>query len=289
MHILVTAATGTVGSRVVAKLQARGASVRAYVRDRGKALRALGPDVELVVGDFADTGALTHAMLDVDRVFLACGNTAGQVDHEGSVIEAARSARVAGVVKLSGPRPAADSTLVFERWHAAIEQRLQASGIPAVVLRPSTYMSNLLAYAESVARSGMLFAPADDARIAFVDPGDVAAVAATVLLDARHDGHTYRLTGPAAITYGQVAEDLTAATERSVAYVDVSDTAARAAMLDDGLPPFAADAIIDIFRAQRAGEMSQVSTDVPTLLGRDARPFAQFAQAHAAVFAAVTV
>ena len=60
-------------------------------------------------------------------------------------------------------------------------------------------------------------------------------------------------------------------------------------MLDDGLPPFAADAIIDIFRAQRAGEMSQVTTDVRTLLGRDATPFAKFAQAHAPAFAAVAV
>ncbi len=289
MHILVTAATGTVGSQVVAELQTRGATVRAFVRDRDKARCVLGPDVELAVGDFADTGALTRAMRDVDRVFLACSNAPGQVDHEGSVVDAARSAGVAGVVKLSGPRADADSMLVFERWHAAIEQRLRASGIPAVVLRPSTYMSNLLASAPGVARSGMLFAPADDARIAFVDPGDVAAVAATVLLDARHDGHTYRLTGPAAISYGQIAEDLSTATGRPVAYVDVSDTAARAAMLDDGLPPFAADAIIDIFRAQRAGEMSQVSTDVRTLLGRDATPFAKFAQAHAPAFAAVAV
>src|SRR5918911_1032860 len=143
MNVLVTGATGTVGSHVVRALRDRGVAVRAFVRDREKAERMLGDDVELAVGQFGDHGSVERALRGIDRLFLACGNVPGQVEHECAAIDAAARAGVARVVKLSGPRADVDSPLLFERWHGEIERHLLASGLPSVVLRPSAYMTNL--------------------------------------------------------------------------------------------------------------------------------------------------
>jgi uncharacterized protein YbjT (DUF2867 family) len=284
MNVLVTAATGTVGAQVVHTLRARGVAARAFVRDRHKAMQVLGPDVELAVGDYGDRDSLARAMQGIDRVFLACGNLPEQVTYEKAVIDAASAAAVQRVVKLSGPRASMVSPLVFERWHGAVEQHLLISGLRWVMLRPSTYMSNLLAYADPIARTGTVFAPAGAARISFVDPRDVAAAAAAVLADDGHEGRAYSLTGPAAITFEQVARELSAATGQRITYLDVPDDHARAALLDAQVPEFAADAIIDIFRSQRAGAMARTTDAVRTLTGRDATPFADFARDYAAAF-----
>jgi uncharacterized protein YbjT (DUF2867 family) len=284
MKILVTGATGNVGGHVVRALTERGAAVRGFVRDRHKAGRILGPEVDLAVGDFADRGSLDRALSGIDRLFLACGNVPDQVECENAAIDAAAAAGVSRVVKLSGPDAAVDSPLIFERRHGQIERHLATTGLSPVLLRPRTYMTNLFAYAETIAQTGMLFAPAGSAAISFVDPRDVAEVAAECLTGDGHDGRTYTLTGPEAITFHRVADELSAATGRPVAYVDVPDADARRAMIDAGLPAMVADAVVAIFAAQRAGSMATTTATVRELLGREPRSIREFARDHAAMF-----
>ncbi len=283
MTILVTGATGNVGGHVVRALTARGGPVRAFVRDPDKAARVLGPGVELA------TGPLDRALDGVDRVFLACGNVPEQVQFEGAVVDAAAAAGVSRVVKLSGPDAALDSPLIFERWHAEIEQHLIASGLPRVLLRPRTYLTNLLAYARTIAETGMLFAPAGTAAISFVDPRDVGEAAAECLTGTGHEGRTYTLTGPEAITYERIAGELGAACGRTITYVDVSDGDARQAMIADGLPPGVADAVVAIFAAQRTGSMAGTTDTLRALLGREPRTIADFARDHAGLFRAAAL
>ncbi len=286
MRILVTGATGNVGGHVVRALTARGVAVRAFVRDPDRAARALGPDVELAVGDFTDRASLDRAMTGIDRVFLACGNLPGQVAYECAAVDAAAAAGVSQVVKLSGPVAAVDSPLIFERWHGEIEQHLAASGLPRVLLRPRTYLSNLLAYARTVAETGMLFAPAGTAAISFVDPQDVGEAAAACLTGVGHEGRTYTLTGPEAITFERIAGELTAACGRTITYVSVGDDEARQAMTADGLPPMVADAIVAIFASQRAGSMATTTDTLRDLIRREPRTIADFARDHAGLFRA---
>jgi uncharacterized protein YbjT (DUF2867 family) len=284
MNILVTGATGNVGAHVVGALHERGSTPRAFVRDRARAEQVLGPRVELAIGDHADRDSIGRAVRGTDRLFLACGNTLGQVDFERAVIDAALAEGVSQVVKLSGPNADVDSPLIFERWHGQIEEHLRASGLPAVLLRPRTYMTNLLAYAPTIAATNMVFAPAGAAAISFVDPRDVADAAAAALVEDGHAGQTYTLTGPEAMTFERVAEDLSAVLGRRIGYVDVPDDAARHGMIEAGLPPMMADAIVDIFRSQRGGSMTDTTDTLRTLIGRDAGTFARFAQDHAAAF-----
>ncbi|MDT3444631.1 SDR family oxidoreductase [Pseudofrankia sp. BMG5.37] len=284
MKILVTGATGTVGRHVVRGLAGRGVPVRAFVRDADAAARVLGPGVELAVGDFSDRETLARALSGVDRLFLACGNVPGQVGHERAAIDAAAAAGVGRVVKLSGPDPYPASPLVFDSWHGAIERHLAASGLPMVLLRPRTYLTNLLAHAQAIASTGMLFAPAGAAEISFVDPRDVADVAVECLTGEGHEGRAYTLTGPEAITFERVARELGTAIGQPVRYVHVGDEDARQAMTADGLPPMVADAIVAIFVAQREGWMATTTTDVRDVTGRAPRSVTDFARDHAHLF-----
>ena len=284
MTILVTGATGNVGSHVVRQLAAHGEPVRALTRTP----RDLGPGVEVAT-------RLAPALDGCDRLFLACGNMPGQVDLECATIDAAAAAGVTRVVKLSGPAPAADAPILFDRWHHGIERHLAASGLSHVLLRPRTFMTNLLAYAPAVARTGMLFAPAADAEIAFVDPRDVAAVAVTALTGrdrpAASNGGAepaavHVLTGGEAVGYARIAAEMSDVTGRPVTYVPVDDDQARAAMLTDGLPPMIADAIVAIFAHQRTGAMAGTTDTIRRVTGRSPRTVAAFLHEHAGAFRA---
>ena len=176
--ILAIGATGTVGRHLVPQLVDRGLPVRALVRNRAADLPAA---VDRMIGDLADPGTLGPALDGVDAVYLACGNHPAQVTWETAVIDAAAAAGVRRIVKLSALDAAIGSPVAFADAHGRIEAHLQASGIEHVLLRPAFLMSNLLAAADGVRQAGAIFLPAAGAKIAMVDPRDVAAVAAVAL------------------------------------------------------------------------------------------------------------
>jgi uncharacterized protein YbjT (DUF2867 family) len=286
MKVLVTGATGNVGAHVVRALLERGVAVRAFVRDRDRAAHMLGEDVELAVGDFADPATLERALRGTQRLFLACANTPAQVEYECAAIDAAAAAGIERVVKLSGPAPAIDSPLVFDHWHGQIEARLRQAGVEWVLLRPSAYMTNLLQHADTIRNMRTLFAPAGVAEISYIDPRDVGEAAAAALTGNGDVGRAYILTGPEALTFGQIAQDLSLALGRHIEYVNVPDDVAREGMCSAGLDPFVADAIVALFRAQRAGMMRSTTAAVRSLTGCSPRRFSLFAHDHAALFGA---
>jgi uncharacterized protein YbjT (DUF2867 family) len=282
--ILVTGATGNVGSLVVHELRECGVPVRAFVRDAEKAEGMLGEDVELAIGDFGEPGSIQAALDGVDGVFLACSNQPQQVEYEDHVIDAAEEAGVRRIVKLSALGAEIGSPVAFWDWHARIEHQLRASGVPFVILRPTFGMANLLASAEAVEYTGKLFAPAGDAGISMIHPQDVAAVASVALVEDGHEGKTYTLTGPEAITYGQVAGYLWEALGREIEYLNVPDEAALHSMVEQGLPEFVAGQIVTVFEILRGGAQDRTTDTVRSLTGRDPRGFAQFAREHARHF-----
>jgi uncharacterized protein YbjT (DUF2867 family) len=284
MKVLVTGATGNVGGHVVGQLRERGASVRAFVRDPERAAHRLGPDVELAVGDFADAASLRRALHAIDHVFLTSADGPDSVAHETAVIDAAGAAWIQRIVKLSAVGAEIGSPIAFSDAHARIECHLRDGAVPWVILHSSFFMSNLLTSADTIRRDGRIFAPAGDAKIAMIDPRDVAAAAVEALLGDGHEGQSYVLTGPRAVTYADVAADLSAVLGREVVYVNVPDEAARAAMLESGAPDWLADTFGVLFGELRRGIAAQTSDTVRTLTGREPRPFADFARDHRTVF-----
>ena len=200
------------------------------------------------------------------------------------MIDAATHSGVRRIVKLSARGAGVGAPVAYWHWHGVIEDHLRASGVPAVMIQPGFLMTNLLGAAEAVRTQGMLFAPAGSSRIAMIDPADVARAAAVALTRDGHDGRTYVLTGPEAITYEQVAADLSTATGRRVGFVDIPPEAAGPALVEAGLPPFAAEQVVRVFDELRRGEQAEPTCTVHDLTGQPARPFSEFARNHADLF-----
>ncbi|MGS0688070.1 SDR family oxidoreductase [Nakamurella sp. GG22] len=282
--VLITGATGTVGSVLVRTLVGSGVRPRVYVRDPEKARALFGGDIDVSVGDLADQDALRHALTGVDAFFLACGNVPDQVDLECAAIDAATSAGVRRLAKLSARGAASTATAAVWRAHAAIEEHLTTANVSAVILRPAFYMTNLLAAAEPVRHFNALPAAAGTAPIAMIDPADIAAVAARVLFDDSVRPGVLQLTGPEALTYHQVAQRLSDVTGRDISYLDVPPDDAAKAMVANGIPEPTARQILEVFAGLRRGEYATTTDDVPRIIGRAGRTLAEFARAHAAAF-----
>lgn len=284
MTVLVTGATGNVGRHVVRELATRGARVRALVRDAGAARVVTGDKIDLAVGDFDDAASLRSALDGVEAVFLTSADQPRKVQHENAVIDAAASAGAARIVKLASIGTRIGSSVTTWDWHGRIVDHLEASGLPHVVLHANFFMSNLLMAAETIAGAGKIFAPAAGAKIAMIDPRDLGAAAAAVLTGTAHEGRTYVLTGPEAITYDDVAASLSAALRRPVEFVDVPGPAMRGSLLEAGMPVWLADFLPTLFEALREGKGADATDSVRELTGRDPRDFDEFVRDHATLF-----
>jgi uncharacterized protein YbjT (DUF2867 family) len=283
--ILVTGATGLNGKELLRLLSARGVAVRALVRNpaRAEAIAAL-PHVEIVQGDMARPETLAAALREIDRAMLISSSAPDMLDVQSNFIDAARKAGVRHVIKLSGIMPELHSAFRFARMHGEIEKKLEASGMAYTHLRAGEFMPAYFRQVPMIVRKGAMFLPMEDARIASIDVGDLAEIAARVLTSSGHEGKTYPLTGPEALTMTEVAAKLAAATGKPIRYVNVPPEDARQAQLAAGMPPYLADALFELFAERRNGKEGKVWPDAAALLGCPPTSFDEFAKRNAAVF-----
>jgi uncharacterized protein YbjT (DUF2867 family) len=283
--ILVTGATGLNGQELLRRLSAQGSAVRALVRNPAKAETiAELPHVEIVQGDMARPETLAAGLRDIDRAMLISSSDPMMLDVQTNFIDAARKAGVKHIVKLSGIMPELNSAFRFARMHGEIEKRLEASGMAFTHLRAGEFMPAYFRQVPNITAKGAMFLPMEEARIASIDVGDIAEIAARVLTSSGHEGKTYPLTGPEALTMTEVAEKLSAATGKTIRYVNVPPDAARQAQLAAGMPPYLADALFQLFAERRNGKEAKVWPDAQALLGRLPTSFDEFAGRNAAVF-----
>jgi uncharacterized protein YbjT (DUF2867 family) len=282
--ILITGATGTVGSEVVKRLSAQGIQVRAVTRDPRKVDAHRLPHVHFVQGDFEDVDSMRRACSDVDRAFLLTNSTERTEHQQITFTHVAHQSGVRHIVKLSQLHADASSPGRFLRYHAAVEAAVQASGITFTFLRPNLYMQGLLNFRQSIQEQSAFFAAADDAGISAVDVRDLADVAVAALTTAQHDNKIYALTGPDALTFAEMAHRLSQAVGRTITYVDVPPAAMRAALADLGFPAWQADGLLEEFAMYRRGEAAGVEPGVREALGRPPRSFGEFARDYAPLF-----
>jgi uncharacterized protein YbjT (DUF2867 family) len=283
--ILVTGATGLNGTALVRKLSAKGVPLRALVRNAAKAAEiAALPNVEIAIADMGKPETLPAALAGVDRAMLNSSADPAMVEVQSNFIAAAAKAGVRHVVKLSGIMPELDSPFRFARMHGEIEQRLEASGMAFTHLRAGEFMPSYFRQVPMILAKGALFLPMENQRIASIDIDDLAEIAAIVLTNPGHEGKIYPLTGPEALTMTEVAERLSAATGKTIKYINVPPEDVKKAQLAAGVPPYIADALAELFAERRKGKESQVWPIAQTLLGRRPTSFAEFAARNAAIF-----
>lgn len=284
MKVLVTGATGNVGSHVVGELISRGVYVRALVRDPARANARLHYAAERATGDFADPSSLTHALKGIDAAFILTPNSPHQFEHEKNVIDAVAAAGVRRVVKFSSIGAEPGAPLEFWDVQGRLQEHARRAIPSATIVRSNFHMSALLWAAETVKAAGQIFAPAAGAHIAMIDPRDVAEAIAVLLTSGAQDGEALPFSGPQAITYDQVAEALTRVAEKPVVFIPVPDDAAYAGMIGSGMPEWLAGNLVTLFGLLRGGAASEVTDTFERVVGRAPRTFADWAADHASAF-----
>jgi uncharacterized protein YbjT (DUF2867 family) len=283
--ILVTGATGINGSELVRRLSARGIPVRALVRTPAKAeMFSSLPNVEIVEGDMAHPETLSGPLQDVDRAMLISSSAPDMLEVQSNFVDAAKKAGVKHVVKLSGIMPEIDSPFRFARMHGEAERKLEESGMAYTHLRAGEFFTAYFRQVRPILARGGIVLPMEDARIASIDVGDIAEVAIATLTTPGHEGKTYPLTGSEALTMTEVAEKLSAATGKTIQYINIPPEDAKQANLANGMPPYMADALYELFAERRKGKESQVSDVIPTVFGFQPTRFDAFATRNAAIF-----
>jgi len=280
--ILVTGATGNTGRPLVEALVRLGAPVRAMVRDRASQSK-LPDGVQIAVADFDDPAALTAALDGAGQAYLVTPSSEQAEAQQKRFADLAAEAGVRHLVVLSQLAAAEDSPVRFLRYHAAVERHVRDLGIGYTFLRPNLFFQGLLALAKPIAAEGRFFAPIGDAPVSAVDVRDIADVAAAVLTQAGHEGATYTLTGPAAVTHAEMAAALGAALGREITFTDVPPEA-FAESLHGVLPPWQVEGLLEDYAHYRRGEAAMVSTAVAEVTGHPAMDFAQFARDYAPAF-----
>ncbi|QIB47757.1 NAD(P)H-binding protein [Streptomyces aureoverticillatus] len=275
--ILVTGATGNIGSALLKELHACGAGpLRGLTRD---AARAVFPDqVEAVEGDFAEPASLKPALDGVRSLFLV-----SRLGSDADILEAARQAGVEHVVLVSSITVQTHPHLGPAGENLAVEQLLKASGMAWTILRPTQFASNALMWAASIRGHETVRAPYAETALPTIHPGDIAAVARVALTEPGHQGRTYALTGPEPVTARQQAEAIAAALGRQVPFAEISRQQAHAQMAAV-FGAEAADAVLDVTGGDVNDELLMVRDTVSQVTGVPARPFRQWASENAAAF-----
>lgn len=283
--ILVIGATGTVGSEVVRQLRAKGQDVRALVRSAEKAAAVEEAGATAVVGDVATPDSLGPALDGVDHVFLVLPGGPDQVELETNVIDAVKAAGDIHLVKLSVMGADPDAPVRFGANHGKVEQVLAASGVAHTLLRPTDFMQNSFAWAGPIQSDGRVYSPNAEAQIASIDVRDIAAVAVVALTEPGHDGNTYELTGPEALTRREQVATVASAIGLEVEFVPVSNDQARDSMLEAGYPEYAVGGLHELFEhVYDPGYAAQLRPGVKDATGNEPRSWADFAGDNAKVF-----
>jgi len=283
--VLVTGATGRVGSALLPLLVGRGDTVLAVTRRPEAAEALLEAGAEPIIADMTDPAVLAPALKRADCLFLATADAPDQDRIEARLIEAARAAGAAQVVKLSAQSAGLDPPVSFGTLHRRAEQALQGSGLAYTILRPVFFQQSLLLFAPDIAAKGRFIAPAGNGRIAMVDVGDIARSAAAVIGSDAHAGRTYTLTGPSALSFAEIAAYLSERLDRTVKFTSPPGFIARLVLpLATGMPRWQSNLVVDLFAAQKRGAQAPVSGDVEALTGQAAQSIEAFLDAHLEAF-----
>ena len=282
MKYLIFGGTGNIGSRVTERLIARGERPCVFVRNARKAKALFGDQVDIHVGDLEKPRAsLPGALAGIDGIFLVTDGPDLDL-HDRAVAVAAKSAGVRHVVKLStldvhtgvGTGP----------WHARGEVAIRESGVEFTFIQSAGFMLNALGWSHSIRKLGVLRTSTGQGKIAFIHPDDIADVATAALITRDHAGQSLIITGPEALSYGEMAATIGGAIGKRVRFEEISDQRAYAGVVRwAGKGPYA-DAIVDIWRAVREGRLATVTDGVQQILGRKALSFRQWAEQNANAF-----
>ncbi len=282
--ILIVGATGTNGRMVLDGLAKAGVRARALVRNPTKATGLAQPNVEIVAGDLDDPHSLASALAGVDRAFFVAAVDPRLPQWFRTFLEAAQQAGTEHILKFSAMCAEVNSPVELLRQHGETDQLLKDSGLKFTILQPNSFYQNMLWSIDAIKSTGSFYVPMGNARQSLVDVRDIAHVAVAALTTPGHEGKTYEITGPEAISYHDVAAVLSRVLEKPVNYVDVPLEAARQGMIQAGSPPWNANAVAELLGYFAQGHGERTTDIIQKITGTQPITFEQFARDHAGAF-----
>jgi len=283
-NILITGATGNTGQPVVERLSRMNVPFRAMVHSPTKKDLVQKGLAEIVDGDFHDAGSLERALEGIDRVYLLSPPSEDQFKVQSVFVDSAKRKGVKHIVKLSALGAALDSPAGILRAHAQIEEYIRKSGIDYTFLRPHFFMENLLMNVATVQKDGAIYSPLGEARISTISVEDIGTVVAKILTTDGHAGNVYTLTGPAAVSYDEIAAALEKVIGKPVRYVKVPFEAAQQGMVNSGMPVWFAEDLIKIMKTWLEGGGSLVTPEVENITGRKPLALKEFFEGQRDLF-----
>lgn len=289
--VLVTGATGTVGKEVVAALARKGATVVAASRS---ATRTRFPsDVRCVDITFGDSAAIGRALDGVAAAFVVMPLEEGALAPAISVVDSVLRDPSRRLVLLSARAALWDSRSLLRREQRELEARALTARARVAILRPCSFMTNLLGAlvgpepaGDGRANVAELVLSLGDGRVPFVDPSDLGEAAAAVLLDERCSGRDYVLTGPCALTGAELAMAVAEGAGVPIRFRDITLDEVEARGRARGVPAAVLDAGLAVYARARAGHEAERCGDLAALLGRPPSDVFSFARRNRATIAA---
>jgi len=276
-RVLVTGATGNVGQHVVSELRQTGVAVRALTRSPRSG--SLPEDVEVLVGDLAALETFAAGLEGIDAVFLVWPFFDVEL---APALLAALEPRTR-VVYLSAASVTDDGAEQPGLFHADMERAITRSGLAYTFLRPTGFATNTLMWASQIRADGVVRWPYGRARRSLIHERDVAAVAARALVDDRHAGAKYVLTGPETLTQREQVQIIGEVLKKPVRYDELSPESARTQLIAAWGSPSFADAALSGW-AKMVDDPEVVTRTVAEILGRPALGFREWANDHAEDF-----
>lgn len=281
MTCLLTGATGEVGSRVVRLLLERGIRPRVLVRREERARALFGDRVDVSVGDLASPDSIRAAIQEMKTVFLVnVGPDIPERDRVAGTI--CKELGVQKIVKLSSLD--VEQGLAIGAWHEKGEAAIRELGIPFTFVRPTGFMSNLLAWAPSIKAEGVVRSSTAEGRRPFIHSEDIASVCVAALLSDEYTGKALPITGPESLTFRDVTDIISEAIGKSLSYQVISDEQARERYSRISGSPEETEAHVALWRAIRDGRLAPTTDCVERILGRKPIALRQWALENARSF-----
>jgi NAD(P)H dehydrogenase (quinone) len=307
-RLAITGASGQLGSRVAVGLSRLELSQRLIVRDLGRAPHLPGAEI-VQAASYGDETGMRRALAGIDKLFLVSARDRFGVAHisarnhvpppsydrlqqHKAVIDAAVYAGVQHIIYLSVINAAPDATFILAHDHHHTEEYIRTKSVPFTFLRAGLYTDNV---PQCVSADDVIRVPAGKGRAAWVTRDDIANVAISVLTGTGHEGHSYNVTGPEALTMAETAECLSVAAGRRITYQEQTPEEARSSrstsrlekfeaerkmLTGHGLDDYEVEVFVTHFLQIAAGELSKISKTVLELTGRPAQSLAEYLQMH---------